>query len=73
MHDHLRTVLGAPMTTGGRSAPYRVHIRFAGQEGLILLDQIRVLDKRRLVRRLGTVDAVTLDAALAVLRSTFEV
>jgi len=72
MHDHLRTVIAAPMTTGSRPAPYRVSVSFRRKEGLILLDQLRALDKQRLIRRLGTVDNGTLALTLAVLREMFE-
>lgn len=72
MHDHLRTVTVAPMTTGSRPAPYRIPIGFEGKYGLILLDQIRTLDKRRLVRCLGAADRRTLSLALAALREAFE-
>lgn len=72
MHDYLRTVTVAPMTTGSRSAPFRIPIRFQDKEGLILLDQLRTLDKQRLVRRLGAVTAKTLGLTLAALRETFE-
>ncbi len=71
MHDHLRTVLAAPMTTGSRPAPYRVPLRFGDKSGLILLDQIRVLDKQRLVKRLGTVGAQTLNLTLDRLQAVF--
>ena len=71
MHDHLRTVLVAPMTTGSRPAGFRVPVTFQGQNGRILLDQIRALDKTRLARRLGAVPAMTLDATLQVLRAVF--
>lgn len=71
MHDFLRTVTVAPMTTGSRPAPYRISLRFGGKAGLILLDQLRTLDKQRLVRRLGTVGVSTLRATLAVLREMF--
>ncbi|HEY5105316.1 MAG TPA: type II toxin-antitoxin system PemK/MazF family toxin [Caulobacteraceae bacterium] len=71
MHDHLRTVLAAPMTTGSREAGFRVPVRFQGKDGLILLDQVRSLDKTRLIRRLGTVTPKTLIATLAVLRDVF--
>ncbi len=70
-HDHLRTVLAAPMTTGNRPAPWRIALRFGGKDGLILLDQMRALDKQRLIRRLGAVDAVTLGEALDRLREVF--
>jgi mRNA interferase MazF len=72
LHDHLRTVTVAPMTTASRPAPFRIAVRFDGRNGLILLDQVRTLDKRRLVRRLGAVSRATLTAALATLRELFE-
>jgi mRNA interferase MazF len=71
MHDHLRTVLAAPMTTGNRPAPFRIRIRFEEKAGLILLDQIRSLDKQRLMKRLGAVDARTLRATLGRLQEVF--
>ncbi len=72
MHDFLRTVTVAPMTTGSHPAPYRIPIRFRRKNGLILLDQIRTLDRVRLARRLGVVDAGTLRSTLAALREMFE-
>lgn len=72
MHDFLRTVTVAPMTTGSHPAPYRIPIRFRRKSGLILLDQIRTLDRVRLARRLGVADAGTLRATLAALREMFE-
>jgi mRNA interferase MazF len=72
MHDHLRTVMIAPMTTGSRPAPFRIAVRHGGKSGLILLDQIRSVDKARLVKRSGTLTAGTLNATLATLREIFE-
>jgi mRNA interferase MazF len=72
MHDFLRTVTVAPMTTGSRPAPYRIPLRFRRKDGLILLDQMRTLDKQRLVRRLGAITAATLSRTLAALREMFE-
>ena len=71
MHDHLRTVIAAPMTTGSTAAPFRIPLKFSGKGGLILLDQIRALDKARLVKKLGAVSAATLAATLAVLQQMF--
>jgi mRNA interferase MazF len=71
MHDHLRTVMVAPMTTGSRPAPFRIPVSFQGKNGLILLDQVRTLDKQRLVRHLSTVERKTLRATLARLRDVF--
>jgi mRNA interferase MazF len=71
MHDHLRTVIVAPMTTGARPAPFRISLTFGGKKGLILLDQIRTLDKTRLVRGLGAVSPTTLAATLRTLQEVF--
>ena len=73
MHDHLRTVIVAPMTTGSRPAPFRIPVTFEGKKGLIFLDQIRTLDKSRLARRLGAVTSRTLSATLATLQVVFAV
>ena len=72
MHDFLRTVTVAPLTTGSHPAPYRIPLRFRGKEGLILLDQLRTLDKQRLVRRLGAVSGDALRRTLAALREMFD-
>jgi mRNA interferase MazF len=60
------------MTTGSHPAPFRIAVRHAGKHGLILLDQIRTIDKTRLVKRSGMLSAVTLSATLATLREVFE-
>ena len=62
----------APMTTGSHPAPYRIAVRHAGKSGLILLDQVRTIDKSRLVKRSGSLAAATLRATLATLRDVFE-
>jgi mRNA interferase MazF len=71
MHDFLRTVIVAPMTTKSRPAPFRIALSHAGQKGLILLDQIRAVDKSRLARRLGVVSAKTLATTLDTLQEVF--
>ena len=71
MHDHLRTVLVAPMTTSGRDAPFRIGVTHGGRKGLILLDQVRAVDKTRLAKKLGVVSAKTLTAALRTLQEVF--
>jgi mRNA interferase MazF len=71
MHDYVRTVIVAPMTTASRPAPFRVPARHAGTNGLILLDQIRAIDKTRLVKRLGTISSTTLVTTLATLADIF--
>ena len=59
------------MTTGSRPAPFRVPISFQRKCGLILLDQLRTLDRLRLVRRLSAVKAPTLERVLAQLQAMF--
>ncbi|AKU23962.1 type II toxin-antitoxin system PemK/MazF family toxin [Massilia sp. NR 4-1] len=71
MHDYLRTVIVAPMTTGSKPAPYRIPISFEAKSGLVLLDQIRAIDKTRLIRKLGSADSLTLSASLARLQEVF--
>ena len=72
MHDYLRTVIVAPMTTGSRTAGFRIAVTFQGKSGLILLDQVRTLDKSRLVKRLGAVHGATLEKTLRTLQAVFE-
>lgn len=71
LHDFLRTVIVAPMTTGSRPAPYRPSVTFGGKNGRVLVDQIRTLDKTRLVKRLGKVTPKTLASTLHALRDVF--
>ncbi|MFL9919878.1 type II toxin-antitoxin system PemK/MazF family toxin [Paraburkholderia fungorum] len=71
LHDHLRTVIVAPMTTAGRAAPFRVPLTFLRKKGLILLDQIRTVDKTRLVKRAGSVSDTALSNALSTLQEIF--
>lgn len=71
MNAYLRTIIVAPMTTGSRNARFRVPFSFEGTKGLVLLDQIRTLDKTRLVKRLGKVSSKTLEAALSAIREMF--
>lgn len=71
MHDYLRIVIVAPMTTGSRPAPFRIPLTFEGKNGLVLLDQIRTLDKSRLAKRLGAVAPNTLSTTLATLQVVF--
>lgn len=72
MHDYLRTVIVAPMTTGSQPAAFRIGVTFEGKSGLVLLDQLRTLDKVRLVKRLGAVEANTSRQILMTLQLVFE-
>ncbi len=71
MHDYLRTAIIAPMTTGSHPAPFRIPVHHAGKDGLILLDQLRAIDKTRLVKRSGAIVPETLNAVLETLGEVF--
>ena len=72
LNAHLRTAIVAPMTTGSRPAPFRISVKFKGKAGLILPDQMRTVDKTRLVKRLGKIDAATLSMVITVLGKMFQ-
>lgn len=71
IHDYLRTAIVAPMTTGSKRAPFRIPLAFAGKKGLVLLDQVRTVDQVRLIKKLGSVNAMTLVATLRTLQLMF--
>jgi mRNA interferase MazF len=71
MNHFIRTVIVAPMTTKGKSYPTRVDCKFQGKQGQIVLDQIRTVDKRRLVRRLGKIDKQIQTEVLSILGEMF--
>jgi len=67
MNRSISSVIIAPMTTNSRPYPTRVKVSFQGHDGWIFLDQIRTVDKRRLVRKLGSLDLDTVKKVKAVL------
>ena len=71
MNRHIGTVIVAPMTTKGRNYPTRIAITFKRKKGQIVLDQIRTVDKARLVKHVGKIDAKTATRVLAVLQEMF--
>lgn len=71
MNRHIGTVIVAPMTTQGNLYPTRVLVTFQGKAGQIVLDQIRTVDRRRLLKRLGRVSDATAKRVLAVLGEMF--
>ena len=71
LNHHLKTVIVAPMTTGARAAAFRIPLTFQNKQGLILLDQIRTLDKLRLRKKVGTLHPSTLDKTLRTLQAVF--
>ncbi|MDT4895252.1 MAG: mRNA interferase MazF [Acidobacteriota bacterium] len=71
MNRFIRAVIVAPMTTKGAAYPTRVACKFQGKRGQVVLDQIRTVDKARLVRRLGRIDKQTQAEVLSVLGEMF--
>jgi len=71
MNRHLRTVIVAPMTTKGTAYPTRISSKFRGKVGQIVLDQIRTMDRTRLVRKLGTISRPAQEEVLSVIAEMF--
>ncbi len=71
MNRYIGTVIIAPMTTKGRDYPTRVNITFHGKKGQIVLDQIRTIDKSRLIKRLGKIDRNAAQKVLSILGEMF--
>jgi mRNA interferase MazF len=71
LNAHIGTFIVAPLTTGSHPYPFRIPLRFGGKDGHIVLDQLRTVDRERLVQRLGALTASTLGKALTVLSQMF--
>lgn len=71
MNRHIQTVIVAPMTTAGKEYPTRIACVFESREGHIVLDQIRTIDKRRLLKRLGSLDSEIQVKVISVLQRLF--
>src|SRR5919198_1125523 len=71
LNEHLRTVIVAPMTTGGRAYPWRPRCRFHARSGFVALDQLRTVDAERLLKPLGGLDTGTVEAVLQRLQEMF--
>ena len=71
MNEHLRTVIIAPMTTVVRPYPTRIAVRFQGKRGQVALDQLRAVDRLRLVKMLGAVSAKTAQEVSTTLLEMF--
>ena len=71
LNRHLRTLIVAPMTTGGQAYPWRVPCRFQQTDGFITLDQLRTIDRERVGRKLGRLAPAALGATLSLLQELF--
>jgi len=71
MNQYISTIIIAPMTTKGRDYPTRVRCTFQGRRGQIVLDQIRTIDKNRLVKKLGRISKKAQMEVLQILQDMF--
>ena len=71
LNRHLRTLIVAPMTTGGQAYPWRVSCRFQSKVGSVAMDQLRTVDGERIAKKLGRISPGTLDSVMKVLQEMF--
>lgn len=71
MNVNIGTVIVAPMTTKGRNYPTRVMSSFQDKKGQVVLDRIRTIDKRRLIKKLGSIDSTSQNKVLDILQEMF--
>ena len=71
MNRHIRTVIVAPMTIAGKDYPTRIACNFKKKKGRIVLDQIRTIDKTRLIKDIGTIDSETQLKVISLLQRLF--
>jgi len=73
LNEHLQTLIVAPMTTGEHSYPFRIGSRFQSRNGYVVADQIRTIDRGRVVRTLGRLSPQTVASVLGVLQEMFAI
>ncbi len=71
LNAYMQTYIVAPLTTGSHGYPFRIPCQFQGKSGHVVLDQIRTVDRARLVKRLGRLSSQALDKSLSVLGEMF--
>lgn len=71
MNRHIRTVIVAPMTTASKDYPTRITCQFKRKKGHIVLDQIRTIDKTRLIKNIGALDSETQLKVISTLQRLF--
>ncbi|MEY5132311.1 MAG: hypothetical protein RLZZ198_315 [Bacteroidota bacterium] len=71
INDNLRTVVIAPMTSTSRKYPTRVKVKHNNQEGWVVIDQIRTIDKIRVVKKFGSLSEKEIRECKRVIRETF--
>ncbi|HEB73341.1 MAG TPA: type II toxin-antitoxin system PemK/MazF family toxin [Nitrospirae bacterium] len=73
MNHNIDTVIVAPMTTKGRPYPTRIPLTFKGKRGHVVLDQLRTVDKSRLVKKLGQVSGAVAQNVSNMLQEMFSI
>src|SRR5690242_4903241 len=73
LNQHLRTVIVAPMTTGGQEYPWRVSCKFRNRSGFVAIDQVRTVDTDRIAKRLGRIQPSILESILRVMQEMFAI
>jgi len=68
MNKNISTIIITPMTTQSRFYPTRIPIKFAGKEAWIVLDQLRTVDRKRLIKKLGKIDQKTINQVKAIIK-----
>ncbi|EMR01503.1 type II toxin-antitoxin system PemK/MazF family toxin [Cesiribacter andamanensis] len=71
INNNLRNITVAPMTTKSHPYPTRVKVRHNNQEGWVVIDQIRTIDKARVIKTLGHLDTVSITECKRVIKETF--
>ena len=71
MNRYIRTVIVAPMTSAGKGYPTRISCKFKKKKGQIVLDQLRTIDKTRLIKKLGSINSETQVEVISVLQRLF--
>jgi len=71
MNDHLRTVVIAPMTTKSHQYPTRIKVKHKDQPGWVIIDQIRTIDKSRIIKTLGNLSAKEIEACKMIIKETY--
>ena len=71
MNRHLRTVIIAPMTSKSRSYPTRVKVKQKKESGWVVIDQLRTIDKQRIIRILGELSPVEINKTKSIIKEMF--
>jgi mRNA interferase MazF len=71
MNKHLRTVVIAPMTTSSKNYPTRVEVKHENKMGWVVLDQLRTIDKQRIIKNLGKLSKPEVKEVKSIIKETF--